>query len=221
MTVVIACETIKDELTAALNLVGLAHEVRWIEPGLHNYPEKLRARLQEQLDKVDADGCTRVLMALGNCGNSVLGLKTGDFELIAPRVDDCISMLIGSMKKRAEESSGGGTYFLTPGWLRGERNIWVEYQHAVDKFGEDTAEMIMEMMLGNYKYLGMLETGCYNLEDLLPEVDNMADKLKLERKIIPASVSYLCDLLTGPWDNERFLVFGANSEISSFPIDYA
>ena len=48
--VIIACETLRDELEFALAGVGDAPQVVWIESGLHNVPGKLHARLQEALD---------------------------------------------------------------------------------------------------------------------------------------------------------------------------
>lgn len=50
-------------------------------------------------------------------------------------------------------------YFMSKGWLQGERNIWVEYLRAREKYGEDTAREIMAMMFGSYQKLGILDTG--------------------------------------------------------------
>ena len=142
---ILACETIRDEIDRARELTSVDYPIVWVESGLHNHPEKLRAVLQEHLDS--GNDYERILMAFGSCGNSVIGLKTGDYELVIPRVDDCISLMIGSVERRMVIGKAGGTYFLTPGWLRGERNIWAEYEYSRDKYGEETARSIMEMML--------------------------------------------------------------------------
>ena len=141
-SVVLACETLKDEVNRAIEETGTKDTLRWVESGLHNYPDKLRARLQEELDSFDGV-YDRVLMAFGFCGNSVHGLRTHNFEMILPKVDDCISLLIGSDKKRAEIGKNNGTYFFTNGWLRGERNIWTEHEYTVNKYGRDVAKMVM------------------------------------------------------------------------------
>ena len=220
-TVVLACETIRDELEFAVKLTGSDYEIIWVESGLHNNPDKLRTYIQSRLDSISDR--SRVLMAFGSCGNSVVGLKTGNFELIIPRVDDCISLLIGSVKTRMDIGNKGGTYFLTPGWLRGERNLWAEYCYAVEKYGERKADRIMKSMLEHYSYLGLLDTKCYNIAEIMPEIEKIAEKLKLTQVIIPASVDYLCDLLTacrplGSWDEERFLVIPPNSTINDFQL---
>jgi hypothetical protein len=191
-------------------------EVRWVESGLHNFPDKLRTRLQEDLDAL-AD-CGRVLMAFGCCGNAVVGLKTGGYELIIPRVDDCLSLLIGSTEKRVELSENGSTYFLTPGWLRGGQATSVEYQYTVKKYGEKFGQSIMRQMFAHYRYLGLLDTGIYNTADALPEVVRMADQLGLAHRVLPASVEYLCDLLRGPWEEDRFVILPPHSILEDFPL---
>jgi hypothetical protein len=211
---ILACETVRDELAYALDLAGMDYELRWVESGLHNYPDKLRRRLQEDLDSL-AD-CDRVLMAFGCCGNAVIGLETGDYELIIPRVDDCISLLIGSTEKRMEISENGSAYFLTPGWLRGGRGISEEYQHAVKRYGERGGQKIMQKMFAHYRYIGLLDTGIYNTAAVLPEVVRMAGQLGLAYKVLPASVEYVCDLLRGPWEEDRFVILPPHSVLEDF-----
>jgi hypothetical protein len=216
---ILACETVRDELEYALDTVGVDYDVRWVESGLHNYPDKLRKRLQEDLDALT--GCGRVLMAFGCCGNAVVGLETGDYELVIPRVDDCLSMLIGSTEKRIELSENGSTYFLTPGWLRGGRNVSEEYQHAIRRYGENAGQIIMKKLFAHYRYLGLLDTGIYNTADALPELVRMADQLGLAHKVLPASVEYLCDLLRGPWEAGRYVIVPPRSVLEDFPLQMA
>jgi hypothetical protein len=216
---IIACETVRDELEHALDLAGMDCDVRWVESGLHNFPDKLRKCLQDNLDALT--GCGPVLMAFGCCGNAVIGLETGDYELIIPRVDDCISLLIGSTEKRMQLSENGGTYFLTRGWLRGGRDTSAEYQHAVKRYGEKTAQLIMKKMFEHYRYLGLLDTKSYNIADVLPEVNRMADRLGLTHRVLPASVEYLCDLLRGPWEAGRFVIVPPRSVLEDFPLQMA
>lgn len=214
--IVIACETLRDEIQAAINITGYEQDIRWIKSGLHNIPEKLRSCLQQQLDQCNE--YDRVLMTFGLCGNSIIGLNTGDFQLVIPKVDDCISLLLGSVSERVKAGKDGGVYFLTPGWLRGERNIWAEYNYAVEKYGEKKGDMIMKLLLENYKYLGMLDTKAYNMNEYTYTVDKIAKKLGLSRKIIPASVDYLCQLLTGPWQNDKFVVLEPHSQVTGFSV---
>jgi hypothetical protein len=200
----------RDEYNDAVEKCGCRYETRWIESGLHNFPEKLRRVLQQELDGVSA---SKVLMCFGTCGNSVIGLETRDFELVLPRVDDCISLMIGSVAERMRINAEHASYFLTAGWLRGERNIYVEYEYAVKKYGEELGKSIMSAMLANYEHLALLDTGSFDLGPARAESEMIAEKLELELQIIPASVSYISELLTGPHSPERFFVFPPNTRI--------
>jgi len=202
-TVVVACRTLEDELRFAMKKTGIDYPVEWIESGLHNTPEILAERLQGALDSIVAQ---RVLAVFGFCGNSMRGIKAGGFELIIPRVDDCISLLLGSVKARTEISGKHAAYFLTEGWIRGKRSLWAEYQYALEKYGEEQALSLADMMLHNYRTLGLLDSGVQPIEPLIEKTKIVADTLGLTQMVIPATVSYLEELLTGPWVENRFLV---------------
>lgn len=211
-TVVITCRTVEEELTEALRRTGSDAEVIWLESGLHNVKRQLHDRMQEELDRIEAD---RVLLAMGTCGNAYQGVKTGKYETILPRVDDCITLLLGSVSRRIQISRELAAYFFSEGWLKGERNLWVEYQHMVEKYGEEEAEVIAGMMYGHYRTLGILDCGFSDPQSMLERTKVIADTLHLEQKLIPASVDLLCRLLSGPWDDaERFLVIPPESEIT-------
>lgn len=202
-TVVVSCRTLETELTKAMENTQMSYPVFYVESGLHNWPDKLNVRLAELLDPIRAD---RVLLAMGFCGNSVKGLRAGNWELIIPRADDCITLLLGSHRRREQIARDCSAYFLTEGWMRGERNLWVEYLYSVEKYGEKTARRIAKMMYSHYRTLALLDTGAESVEPLAEKTKIIADTLQLEQKVVPATLAFLEDLLTGPWDDgARFL----------------
>jgi hypothetical protein len=203
-TVILACNTIRDELEKAAREAGCPHSFVWVESGLHLVTDSLRRRLQEELDRIS--GAQRVLLAFGFCGNAVAGLKSGDYQLVIPRVDDCITLLMGSKENRERCSQHGGVYFLTKGWLEGEINIWKEYQAVLERFGPERTERIYQRMLAHYKFLGLIDTGAYDLPTLLTDVREMSATLKLELLILEGTDRYLKNFLSGPWDDEHFVV---------------
>ena len=204
---VIACSTLKGELGLAFARLGREWPVRWVPSGYHDFPKKLHALLQEELDNVQAD---RVLMAFGLCGNAVSGLQSRDFELILPRTDDCISMLIGSVQARADYGREHAAYYLTQGWLSGERNIWTEYQYTRQKYGDEQADAILKMMFGHYRTLGLLDTGAYPMEDLYRQSAPIAEAFGFAQETVPAGIGWLENLLTGPWPEARFIRLAPN-----------
>ena len=209
-TIVVCCETIKDELQYAVAETSRAYPVVWIQSGLHNFPDRLRTRLQEALDEIA--GYDRVLLGFGYCGNAIAEIRTGDFELVVPRADDCITIMLGSPAARKKYES---TYFLTKGWLDGEKNIWWEYNYTIGKYGRERGRDIYDMVLKNYTELGVLDTGAYDLEALRDQTEEIAKELGLVHRILPATTDYIRDLLTGPWPDDRFLTVPPRHTISA------
>lgn len=203
-TVVLACNTIRDELEKAAREAGCPHPFRWVESGLHLVPASLRGRLQEELDRIER--VDRVLLAFGFCGNALAGLVSRDYELIFPRVDDCITLLLGSKEHRQQCFRDGGVYFLTKGWLEGEANVWSEYQSVLARFGPDRTERIYKRMLAHYRTLGLIDTGAYDLAGLWPHVQEIAATLKLEAKVLRGSLDYLKEFLSGPWNEKDYVI---------------
>lgn len=214
-TAVLACETIRCELMRAMEDTGSTYPIYWLNSGLHNTPNVLRSRLSETIAEAESDGFDRLLAAMGFCGNSFTEVATGHIELILPRVDDCITLLLGSIQRRRKLSETDAAYFLTHGWMRGERNIWVEHQHLVSKYGKDVANDIAEMMFGHYRTLILLDSNTEPIEPLIESTKIIAETLHLEQKVVPATRDYLAALLRGPWDNERFVVVSPGSIITA------
>lgn len=212
-TIVIACKTLKNELEAAMSACGSSSEVLWIESGLHDVPKKLHVAVQECLDQCTA--CSTVLLAMGYCGNAVAGIHTHNFQLVMPRVDDCISLLLGSVTSRRGKSSGGSTYFMTEGWLEGERNIWKEYEYAMNKYGPELGREIFDTMFRNYKNLALIDTGCFDASAAEAQTQQIAEKLNLTYIKLSGTIHYLKELLSGPWDPERFLILPPYSTLEA------
>ena len=172
---------------------------------------RLSSAEKEELDKIKAD---RVLLAMGFCGNALAGIH-GDFEIILPRVDDCISLLLGSVERRMEIGREYAAYFFTEGWMRGERNIIVEYEHTLKKYGPELTESIMEMMYSHYRTLAILNCGVGDVPSLMERTKDISDKLSLEQKELPGTLDYLVELLTGPWTEARYIAVPAGKVLDS------
>lgn len=208
-TIIVACKTLKNELETALKIRGCSHEIRWIESGLHNFPKKLHNTLQETLDQ--CTGCDTVLLVMGFCGNSVAGIQTHDFQLVVPRIDDCISLLLGSSGRRSHQEISGSTYFMTEGWLEGERNIWKEYEYTLNKYGPELGKEIFDTMFQNYRNLGLIDTGCYDMDKAIAQTKEIAEKLNLTYIQLPGTIDYITEILSPGWDSDRFIIVPPNS----------
>lgn len=204
-TCLIACRTIEEELLYIEKTEGVSYETFWLPSGLHNVPRQLQDTLQETVDYAQQKGYDRLLLAMGYCGNAVAGIHADTADIYIPRVDDCISLLLGSVHRREELTAGHGTYFLTKGWLQGEKNISIEYDYALHKYGEKRGKQIFAMMLSHYKRIGVIDMKAYPPEQILPRTEEIARRLGLDHEIFPGDPSFLRRILKGPWDEEHFL----------------
>lgn len=209
-TVVIACKTIEQELLASMKKTGCHFPVLWLESGLHNWPDKLRNRIQGLLDRCqDYD---TVLLAMSFCGNSIVGLETHAFRMVIPRSDDCITLLLGSPERRQEAKA---TYFLTEGWLKGELNLWNEYRNCLAKYGEKRGKRIFGALLAHYRNLALVDTGCFDREALQTQVREIASVLGLHYVCLEGTLDHLNQLLSGPWTEDRFVLVEPNSTVTA------
>ena len=213
-TVMLCCRTIERELRLAMDRTGVQYPCVWVESGLHNVPSRLTDRLRKELEALEGQA-ERILMGFGFCGNAVAGLTAGSFELIIPRADDCITLSLGSYRRRREMMEEEGSYFLTKGWLDGERNIWVEFEHARKRYGEKRARQIYTAMLAHYRRLAVVDTGAYDLQEILPTTEMIARELGLRHEVTVGSMDLFCRLLTGPWEEDAFLTIPPHGTITS------
>ncbi len=71
---------------------GVSYPVIWISSDYHNNPEKLKVKLQSEIDQVqDAD---KILLGYGCCGNAIVDLKATTADLLFFKADDCIEILL-------------------------------------------------------------------------------------------------------------------------------
>jgi len=203
-TVIVACNTIADELNLAIKATGVTHPVFWIDSKLHTRPEKLKEHIQGTISRIS--NVSTIILAFGYCGNALVGIKSEYARLIFPKTEDCISLLLGSAERRRALSKETCSYFLTRGWIESENNLADEYAYCVRKFGPERALKVMRAMLKNYRHLTLIDTGAYDITPLQSRTEELAATLGLSHKIVEGSQRLFHKLLTGPHDEEFALV---------------
>lgn len=200
--VVIACHTLSDELNLAYALTNCTYPVIWIDSEYHSDPNKLRKKLQETVDSVkDADN---LLFAYGCCGNGLVGIHASTANLIIPKTEDCISMVMSKPGEKYERVKE--TYFLTKGWIESSKSISKEFENALKKYGFKKTKMIFEIMLKNYKYLMLIDTGAYNVAEYIPKAEEIARMTSLKLVLEKGDIWFLIKLLKGPYDEDFCVV---------------
>ncbi len=202
MLKIIACEVMKEEILAASH--GLDIEFEFVPMGFHLYPEKLRSELQSILDS--SRGFQRIILAFGLCGGAARDLKASDYILTIPRVHDCIPIFLGSQERyeqlRLDEK---GTFYLTCGWMYGEKLILSEYKRSFERFGEKKAVSIINRIYGSYKKILFISTSDSREVECLQRSHEIARLLNLKYHVISGDSTYIEKIIKGPWNEESFV----------------
>jgi hypothetical protein len=146
---IVSCEILRDDFEYLLGPDLSGYTVRWIDKGLHDYPDKLRTKAQDAIDEIDAcKGLHYILLGYCLCGKSVVGLKSQNCTMVMPKTDDCVRMY-QLMEKNVKPDVCASAYYLTPRWMDPELSSVMNAGKWIDKYGEEKAEMLIRAMFGN------------------------------------------------------------------------
>jgi hypothetical protein len=203
MTLVIACATVIEEMLPLLPR-EVSHHV--LDFGLHTDPARLRWALQQAINEADSAVDT-IILGYGLCSQGVIGLKAAHSKLVVPRVDDCISIFLGSGAAYREQTrSEPGTYYLTKGWIEVGESPFSEHEKTVQRYGPEKAERIYRIMLKNYTRLALINTGHHDLDRYRDYARRTAAQFSLRYEEIQGSTDLVNKMINGPWDEEFIVV---------------
>lgn len=200
---IIVCEVIFDEIRDRL---PSGWEIVEFEKRLHEHSDRLRDKLQEEIDR--SAGFDIIFLGYGLCGKSTEGLRSKESILVIPRCDDCISILLGSTSEyRKQFKSEPGTYYLTRGYIgEAEDMATGGFSEIKDKYDEDTWKWIMKEMLKNYKRLVYINTGNYDAVKWRDLARIEAEKLGLRFEEVKSSGDFFKKITGGLWDDDFIIV---------------
>jgi hypothetical protein len=205
MLTIIACDVMKEELLKVSTDNPV--EFRFVSMGLHRWPERLREELGRILAEEISPETTAVVFGFGLCGGALAGLRAAGVPLVIPLSHDCIPLLIGSRLEYHEElAREKGTFFLSGGWMEGERTLLSEYRRVLERHGEVKARKVMATMLDSYQRILFITTGHPRQEQRQAEAQELALLLGLSLDVRSNSDLWLGQLINGPWDQARFVV---------------
>ncbi len=202
-TLVIACATVIEEMLPLLP-EGMRHQT--LDFGLHVFPDKLRKTVQETVDAVP-DDVDLVLLGYGLCSQALIGITARNFTMVVPRVDDCISIFLGSRSAyKTQCGTEPGTYYLTKGWIEAGTTPFTEYDEMVKRLGPERSARVQKLMLKNYKRLALINTGQYDVERYREYARQTAERFELRYEEIEGSNDMVKRLIEGNWDDEFIVV---------------
>jgi hypothetical protein len=193
---IIACASIAEELAP---IIPPGVELSVLKFGLHHRPEDLRRRLQQEIDANKR--YESIVLGYGLCSLAVVGLRSESSRLIVPRVDDCISVFLGSRGAYLREARlEPGTFYLTKGWIEAGDTPFSEHESLVKKYGAARADRITRLILKNYTRVALIDTGRYELKRYRAYGREAAERFGLRFEEIEGSKNIIKKLALGPWD---------------------
>jgi hypothetical protein len=208
---IIACETLREELSLIMDARRCSYPVVWVDAGKHVWPDKLRVAIQEALDGLPPS-CTTALVLFGFCGNAMVGIRPPSQVLVLPRTADCIPLFLGS--QAAREAAGARTYFFTEGYLRSAGNIATEFKESMKRRGKAYALHVVKMMMVHYQHIAVINTGAFDPARVLEELEDLSKTLDIPISVIPGNLRLINALLAGDWDRNEFLVIPPGETVS-------
>ena len=200
---VIACATVMEEMLPFLP-ADVSYEV--LDFGLHLHPGDLKKALQDKINEASQNADV-LLLGYGLCSMAVVNLHASTATLEIPRVDDCISIFLGSsLAYQQQAKQEPGTYYLTKGWIEVGDSPFEEYKRMIEKYGEEKSRRMTALMLKNYKRLAFINTGQYEIERYQAYAQRTAEQFGLRYEEIPGSSALIKKLVFGPWGEEFVVV---------------
>ena len=235
----IICEALYREFCVGAAYSRNLVDITTLDFGLHNTPDILRSRIQEEIDSVDNSDYDVVVLGYGLCSRGTADIVSRSKPLVIIRAHDCITVLLGSRKKYEEEfRSNPGTYYYSSGWIERKESdtdqgsmvdVWKsEYEQKLieytEKYGADNAEFLLEQektWLANYNRAAFIDLGVGDVASYRKFVSELALERGWECAELEGNLGLVNRLLSGSYedDNDLLVVSPGKKIIESFDAD--
>ena len=220
----ISCEALVRECSRAAALSPHVVTVSFQAFGLHNTPDELRAKIQEEIDGASGGKNDYILLAYGLCSRGTADLVARNVPLVIPRAHDCITFFLGSKERYQQEfSSRPGTYYYSPGWVeRKEGEVdqggftivkdserEARFKEYVEKYGEDNAAFLMEQesqWLDHYNRAAFIDMGIGDIDYYRRFTQEVARTHGWAYEELQGDFRLVDLLFGGNWDADDFLI---------------
>ncbi|MGQ9615294.1 MAG: DUF1638 domain-containing protein [Spirochaetota bacterium] len=221
----VGCSIFKHEIEYLKERIESKLDFHWLPQRLHSKPLELRRLIKDEIGQIDRSGKPYNAIALlyGVCSKGTVGVYSENYEIVIPRVQDCIAILLGSRESYMEHfRKKPGTYWFTRGWIETGFNPGkkTEYEGVYDPYRERYKEYMKRFNSGlarylinewdqrwirNYTTLAFIDWGIEGDEAFRREAEENAKGLGLEYEHIKGDPKLLLNLLNGHWDERDFL----------------
>ena len=189
----IACGLLKPDLELLIDEIKPELDIFWLDAKLHSSPEKLKNEIQETVNSLS--GYDQIILSYALCGNALIGLSATTADIYYLKTDDCISALmcehscLFDLRRRS--------LFTNRSWLASSLAGNDEVSYTIEKYGEEQAKEIIDMMYTHYKNTVYMQTEEVIDEQVLQKAQKLADYTTTELTFEPASMDVYRALLNG------------------------
>ncbi|MGA2963347.1 MAG: DUF1638 domain-containing protein [Candidatus Korobacteraceae bacterium] len=224
----IACEVLYREVCDAVARSSEIVDVEFLPKGLHDMGGKaMSVKLQEAVQRVPEHQYEAILLGYGLCGNGLHGIEARHTPVVAPRMHDCIGLLMGG-RQRYESyfQEHPGTYFRSTGWL--ERGVDLQQlmpfhsgentnlAELVEKYGEDNGRYLYEQLTSfqsAYRCLTFIETGIEHDGHFEEQARQEAKSKGWKFEKLRGNLALIHRLGNRDWSDEDFVVLRPGQRI--------
>ena len=210
-----------------------------LSASLHVEPLPLRDRIQEEVDRIEAEdpAADAIILGYGLCGGATAGLLARTKPLVMPRAHDCATIFLGSRERyQQEHEATPGTYWFTEdnvkrgnalkGWLLGDASrsdgVNSTYQEYIEKYGQENADYLMEALgewQSHYQRGAFLETGLASDDQAREEARAESELRGWRFESILSDLTLIERLMNGERDADFLVVQPGETLVMSYDDD--
>ena len=203
-SIILSCPTLKKELLAALASHNSEIPVHFMPYQLHNDVKYLHEYVQKMIDSIE--NVDRIYICTTGCGGGTIGLKATTAELVLPRTRDCLDILLsGDNLKRDDRRNLRGIYY-TASWMDFGKNSEIDPEKLIAKRGQEEAEEFLRKLYNGFKDFYIIDTGCYDVEEVRAYANTLMKILGTEVQVIKGEYKILHKMVTHKIDEDFVIV---------------
>lgn len=222
---ILACRVFTREISALIGGCENDIDVTWLPQGMHDTPVILHDYLEKQLEElyrmIEKKSMKRVpdyiVLGYGLCSKSIVGLTAKEIPIVAPRVEDCIGLFLGSQDRYLDYFTRyKGTYWLNSRWVSDcpdvdddyEEKLRAEYEEQYDD-DEEMVDYLMDVhrdSIRNYCNVGYIRTDTYDDRDEQLQAQRFAKRNGLKYFEVEGSDSLFRKIVQADFDEKNFLI---------------
>ena len=210
--VILACSSLARQVAAAQKKMGTNHPMRCVDRRYHAEPKEMRLQLIQALAEIAGEFDT-VLVAMGFCGGSWESVRA-PVRIVAPRVDDCITLLLNTDGAPHENLKEAGHIYIRD-TDTGRYSLEGLRGSVCERYGREQGLALFDKWFESYTHADIIDTGTYDsrAEDFLAQARRGAEITRCELRHVPGGNIVLEKLVSGRWD-DLFVVAEAGETLT-------